>query len=248
MTPQDLNNLCTQLNGDRPIDSDLLNQLLTQGKTVLEGERDWMNLRGRNTSVSVQQTSITGWNVAISIAGISDFLRFYWDEARHSFPFYLFDGQNRIERYTQVPLSRQLEYKDVNNTFCHDPIAKVIYINGITSFPGTLYINYIKNTGDIDVLHDTTDIETSGIFPFPKRFHPVLAYYAVGINKGAIDYDDIVKLMLPSNTAALQAMKGSMENFDTNLQLNEQMNTDPSGGDMPLYRSMAINPGPNRPF
>lgn len=245
MTPTELQELCTALNGDNPIDPTLLSSLLTTGKTILEGERDWMNLRKTDTSITVPANSSTGWNTPISMAGISDFLRFYWDEGKGSYPIRLFDGQNRIEYYRQVPFSRRLEYKDVSNTFTYDPINKILYFNGIVNFTATAYINYIVDTGDIDIPAESDDVEedikTSGIFPFPKRFHPVLAYYAVGINKGAIDYDDIVKMMLSSNAATLQAIKNAMENWDTNVQLTEQMDTDPSGGDLPAFRPNAVN-------
>lgn len=248
MTPQQLNDLCTALNGERPIDKDLLESLLTSAKAVIEGERDWMNLRNTNTSITVPANPTTGWNTPISMAGIDDFLRFYWDEGKDTYPIRLFDGQNRIEYYRQVPFSRRLEYKDVNNTFTYDPATKNLYFNGTVNFSGTAYINYIVDTGDIDLDTDTADIETSGVFPFPKRYHPILCYYAVGINKGAIDYDDVVKYMLPANTATLQALKNAMENWDTSIQLTEQMATDPSGGDLPAFRPNAVNMSGHRPF
>lgn len=247
MTPQELNNLCTQLNGDRPIDQALLESLLTTSKTVIEGERDWMNLRKTDFSITVPANPITGWQTPISMAGIADFLRFYWDEGKDTYPIRLFDGQNRIEYYRQVPFSRRLEYKDVSNTFTYDPRTKNLYFNGIVNFSGVAYINYIVDTGDIDIENDEQDIETSGVFPFPKRFHPVLAYYAVGINKGAIDYDDIVKMMLSTNAATLQALKNAMENWDTSIQLTEQMSTDPSGGDLPAFRPNAVNMSGHQP-
>ena len=42
---------------------------------------------------------------------------------------------------------------------------------------------------------------------FPDRFIPLLAYYAVGIHKGAVDYDSINRQMLPSNQKTLELKK-----------------------------------------
>lgn len=230
-----LTTLCTSVNGDSPIEATLLGSLVNIGKAILEGERDWMALRKTNTTLSVSANSSNQWNTPISIATITDFLRFYGD-----FPIRIFDGNNQMEYYKQVPFSRRLEYKDVPNTFVHDIAGKKIYLNGSVALSGTLYISHIINTSDIS-LSAITDVETDGTFPFPSRFHPILAFYAVGMNKGAIDYDSINREMLPQNQSILVALKNAMEKWDTNLQLAEQMQTDPSGGDIPLHRAGVIN-------
>lgn len=215
-----LKTLCTSVNGDSAIEVTLLNSLVNVGKAILEGERDWMALRKTNTNLTVSASTSNQWNTAISIAGITDFLRFYGD-----FPIRIFDGNNQLETYRQVPFSKRLEYKDIPNTFVHDIAGKKIYLNGNVVLAGTLYINYVMDTPSVDV-EGTTDIETNGTFPFPSRFHPLLAFYAVGISKGAIDYDSINREMLPSNQAILLLLKEAMLTYDTKLQLSEIAQTD----------------------
>jgi len=236
MTPAAIKTLCTSLNGGATIDDTLLTSLLNIAKAIFEGERDWMMLRKTNTSLSVSASNTSQWNTAISLAGITDFSRFYGE-----YPIRIFDGSNCIEYYRQVPFSKRLEYKDANNTFCHDPINKRIYLNGNVVLSGTLYINYIHTATEISDITSVVDMETSGEFPFPVRFHPILGFYAVGLNKGAIDYDSINREMIPANQNALVGIKNSMEKWDTQLQIDEVSMTDPTGNDMGIYRSGSIN-------
>lgn len=219
MTGTALATLITSVNGGDPIDDDLMSSLVEIGKTVLFGERDWMTLRKTDSSLSFSASST--WETAYSLNGITDFSRFYGD-----CPIRIFDGVNCVERYRQVPWDQRLEYKDVNNTFVYDEANNRIYFNGTGAMAGTIYINYIKNTTTIS-LSSSTDIKTAGTFPFPAEFHPILAFYAVGMSKGAIDYDDINKSMLPTNQAILVSIKNALEKWDTKKQLAEVENTDP---------------------
>jgi hypothetical protein len=57
---------------------------------------------------------------------------------------------------------------------------------------------------------------------------PVLGYYAIGINKGAIDYDSINREMLPENRATLNALKNAMEKWDNEMALATIQSNDPS--------------------
>lgn len=232
MTGTELKTLCTSLNGGASIDDTLLESLVNVGKAVFEGERDWMALRKTDTSLSA--TTSSTWQTQYSTASITDFLRF-----RGNFPIRLFDGDNRIEYFRQVPFERRLEYKDINNTFVYDVKNKKFYLNGTLPFAGTLYVNYITNTGDV-VLTSNNELDVDGYFPFPSRFHPLLAFYGVGVHKGAVDYDEINKQMLPSNQSVLIALKDALVKWDDALQLNEQEDTDPTG-DYGHFRSGAIN-------
>jgi hypothetical protein len=90
-------------------------------------------------------------------------------------------------------------------------------------FSGTLYINYLKDTGAVDLS------SASAVWsPFPPRFLPILGYYAIGIHKGAVDYDSINRLMLPTNQATLEALKRAMEKWDDEMQLAAREGSDPS--------------------
>lgn len=241
MTPEELATLCTGINGGAPIDAELLQSLVMQGRTILFSERDWIFLRRTDTTISVT-TNLDSWNTPISISSITDFLRFYnTDLGQQSYSIALHDeATDRTEYFRQVPWSKRLEYKKVPNTFVHDMAGKKVYFNGQIPFAGVLHINLIMNPVEIDITLETS-METDGSMPCPKIYHPILAYYAVGINKGAIDYDSINREMLPNNQAVLGSLKNAMEKWDTNLQLDEQMGTDPTGGDSNVYTPGRVN-------
>ena len=135
----------------------------------------------------------------------------------------LFDGINRVEYYDQVPFDRRLENKDVSNTFCYDENTKTLYLNGTVPFAGTLHINIIVNGSYIDPTSNTA-VWTE----FPARFLPLLGFYAVGVFKGAVDYDSINRLMLPSNQGALLALKEAMTAWDMEKQMSSLSHNDPT--------------------
>ena len=228
MTGTELTTFVTGLNGGSTIDATLLASLLVTSQAILEEERPWMVLRKTDTSKSASGSNT--WQTSIDISTITDFSRFYDD-----FPVILFDGNDRREYYRQVPFDRRLEYKDIGNTFCFDENAKLIYLNGVVPFSGTLYINYVSTSTAIDPTSAST------IWPlFPTRFHYVLGFYAIGIFKGAVDYDSINKQMLPENRATLGALKNAMETWDNERQLSSLSYNDPTeSGKYP--RSGAIN-------
>lgn len=212
----DLTTFITGLNGGVTIDPTLLEVLVATGKSVLEEERPWMVLRKLDSSKAV--TTANTWQTAIDLSTIADFSKFYSE-----WPIQLFDGTNRLQYYTEVPLDRRLQYKDVSNTFVYDENAKILYLNGTLPFNGTLYISYVSSSTHID-LASTSPVWT----PFPVRWLPLLGYYAIGIHKGAVDYDSINKLMLPTNQAVMIALKDAMEKWDNEKQLSSIDHNDPT--------------------
>jgi hypothetical protein len=206
----------TGLNAEATIDPTLLDVLVDNARTILEEERPWMVLRKTDTSKTV--TTASTWQTAIDLSTITDFSRFYSD-----LPIKLFDGNNIIEYYHLVPFDRRLEYKDASGTACFDENAKILYLNGVVAFSGTLYIPYISTSPAIDLASE------SAVWTiFPPRFLPILGYYAVGIYKGAVDYDSINRQMLPENAATLAALKNAMEKWDNERQLSAIEATDPT--------------------
>ncbi len=212
----ELNTFIVGLNGGATIDTTLLNVLVNTAKTIIEEERPWMVLRKTDTSKTV--TTANTWQSSIDLSTITLFSKFYGE-----FAIRLFDGNNRIEYYRQVPFDRRLEYKDVSGTFCFDENTKTLYLNGVVPFAGTLYINYITSTTEIDVT------SASAIWTvFPSSYIPLLGFYAIGIHKGAIDYDSINREMLPSNQAVLITLKNAMEKWDNDRQLSAIDHNDPT--------------------
>lgn len=205
-TGEQLYTFMTHLNGDVPLDQDLASTLISTAKAVIEEERPWCVLRKTNTSLTVASSDT--WQTAKSLSGITDFSAFYGDS-----PIKLFDGNNRVQYYRQVPWERRLEFKDVSYTFVHDQNSGNIYFNGTPPYAGTLYIDYISTQAEIDVT------SSSAVWTlFPARFLPVLGFYAVGIYKGAVDYDSITKNMLPEHRSTLMALKSAMIAWDDKRQ------------------------------
>ena len=108
-------------------------------------------------------------------------------------------------------------------------------MNGIAPFNGTLYIIYISTSTAIDI-----DSASAIWTLFPSRFLPLIGFYAIGIFKGAVDYDSINRQMLPENRAALEALKNAMISWDNERQLASLEHNDPT--DLYSYpRSGAID-------
>ena len=229
MTGIELNTFIVGLNGESPIDIVLLSDLVETARLVLEEERDWMVLRKTDASLTVQTSST--WQTAIDLSTITDFSKFYGEQ-----PIRLFDGNNQIQYYIQRPFDRRLEYKDASNTFIYDENSKTLYLNGKVPFSGSLYINYMADSGVID-LESATAVWSE----FKAGFVRLIGYYAIGIFKGAVDYDSINKQMLPTNAAALQALKNALINWDNSKQETSLIYNDPTeyyGGG---FRNGAIN-------
>ena len=231
-TGAQLTTFITGLNGGATIDATLLDVLVDNAKTMLEEERPWMVLRKTDTSKSA--TTASTWQTAIDLSTITDFSRL--DTDAQGVAVQLFDGNNLIQDYDLKPFQDRLRWKDVSNTCVYDANAKRLYLNGTVPFSGTLYINYVSSSAAISLSSDSAVWTV-----FPSRFLPVLGYYAIGIHKGAVDYDDINKLMLPSNGAALAALKNAMEKWDNEMQLAAIQSNDPTDGH--AQRSGAVSRG-----
>lgn len=223
-----LKTFVTSLNAEAAIDDTLLANLVETARAIIEEERPWMVLRKTDSTKSI--TTGSTWETAIDLSTITDLSRFYGEH-----PVRLFDGNERIQYYQLVPWDRRLEYKNSSNTCVYDANSKNLYLNGVVPYNGSLYINYVSTSTAIDL---SSDAEVWSIFP--SRFLPVLGFYAVGIYKGAVDYDSINRQMLPENREALNALKTAMESWDNQLQLSEIEFNDPTN----LYsfpRDRAIN-------
>lgn len=231
-TGEELKTFITSLNAEATIDDTLLDVLVDNGRAILEEERPWMVLRKVDTSKTVSPTNT--WQTAIDLSTISDFSRFYVND--DGVVLKLFDGNNRVQYYLLKPFDKRLEYKNASNTCVFDENTKTLYLNGVVPFSGTLWIPYVATSTPID-LSSTSAVWTE----FPSRFLPILGYYAIGIFKGAIDYDSINREMLPENRATLASLKNAIENWDNEKQLASIESNDPSNFYDTGFRSGAIN-------
>lgn len=219
--------LATELNGGASIGDTLLLQLLNLSKAKREHARPWMLLRNTDTSLSILSSNT--WQTAIDLSQIARFSRFFGDT-----PVKIFDGTNRIDRLRQVPFNRRLEYKEASGTFIYDEANTNLYINGTVAFAGTIWIDHIKDSPDL------TDDESSS-WIFPSWAHPLLAYDAVSMHKGGIDYDDQNARMANENQIRAAEIVRMLEAWDNEKQLDEQMHHDPTDFGNDGWRPGAIN-------
>jgi len=232
MTGSELETFATEVNGGDPIGSTLLFQLINLARALVEQRRPWVILRKTDTSKTVTQSSISAWQTAIDLSGITDLSRFY--ETEENAPIKLFDGNNRIEEYRQRPFEQRLFYKDVPNTFVYDEANKLLYLNGIVTLSGTLYIDYVRDPGDI------TDDDNS-TWVFPSWSHSLLGFYAVAIHKGGIDFDSINQTMSPVNRAEATTILQALIAWDADKQLAAVRNSDYAHPPISHHRAGAIN-------
>jgi hypothetical protein len=213
MTGTELPTFCEEINGGASIGDTLLFQFLNLAKALIEQRRPWVILRDTDTSKTV--TTGNTWQTAIDLSTIDRFNRFYGDE-----PIVLFDGTSRTQWYRQVPWNKRLQYKDTPNTFVFNEANKTLYLNGTVTFSGTLYIDHLKDSEDIENNDGST-------WSFPSWSHPILGLYAVAMHKGGVDYDDINARMSPENRAQANEILKALENWDNEKQLQAQQNIDP---------------------
>jgi hypothetical protein len=226
MTGPELETFCEEVNGGASIGSTLLFQFINLARAMVEQSRPWMLLRATDTSKSV--TAGNTWQTAIDLSTIDRFNRFFGEE-----PIKLYDGNLGIYEFKQIPWHKRLEYRSTPGTFVYDEANKTLYLNGTVPFAGSLYIDHIKDSPEIE-----DDDGSSWLFP--SWAHPLLGFYAVATNKGGVDYDDINARMAPENRAQANVILKQLETWDNEKQLQAQQNVDPyQEGDG--YRSGAIN-------
>jgi hypothetical protein len=230
---KELYDFMTQLNGGASIDISLASILVSNAKAILEEERPWNVLL--KTDKSKKVSSNDTWETGIDLSTIEDLSRLY--VTADGTVFRLFDGENRVEYYTLKPFDQRLEYKDVSQTCVYDENAKILYLNGKPPFSGTIWLTYVSTSPEINI----NDMASTAWSVFPSRFLPILAYYAIGIFKGAVDYDSINRQMLPTNQTVLNAIKNAMESWDNEKSLSTIQSNDPTEFPGSGYRSGAIN-------
>jgi hypothetical protein len=229
MNGTELGTFCEEINGGASIGSTLLFQFINLAKAMVEQTRPWMLLRYTDASKSV--TADNTWETAIDLSTIARFNRFYGET-----PIKLFDGANGIQYFRQVPFDKRLEHRNTPGTFVYDEANATLYLNGTVQFAGTLYIDHVKDSPEI-----TNDDSSS--WAFPSWAHPLLGFYAVAINKGGVDYDDINARMAPENRAQAKVIIDRLEWLDNEKQLQAQRGVDPYADPARGYRSGAIDLG-----
>jgi hypothetical protein len=235
MIGPDYVDFCEELNGGASIGDTLLQTFLNLAKAMVEQRRPWVILRSIDTSKTVAATNTSAWQTAIDLSGIDRFNRFF--DGDEGCAIKLFDGNQTFVKYRQVPFERRLESIQRAGTFVYDENAQQLYLNGNIPLVGTLYIDHIKDSEDIDISSDSSQ------WSFPSWSHPLLGFYAVGLYKGGVDFDDINARMAPDNRAQAAQILQMLEEWDNSKALQAQQNVDPTDRYQDYPRSGAINIG-----
>jgi hypothetical protein len=223
-----LSTFIDELNGGDSIGSTLKFQLVNAFKAILEQERPWMVLRKTDTSKTV--TTASTWQTAIDLSTLTRFNRFYGEK-----PIRLFDGNQTVVRYREIPFDDRLEYLNASQTFVYDEANQNLYLNGLVPFAGTLYIRHLITSAALDANSAAT------VWPFPSWGHAILGFGAVAMHKGGVDYDDTTaRQLLQNNSDALRILQ-ALHRWDDEKQLAEVSERDPYNHYSDGYRPGAIN-------
>ena len=161
-----------------------------------------MVLRYTDTSKSV--TTANTWQTAIDLSTIARFNRFYERDA----PIKLFDGNNRIEELPAGAVrSAAWRTKDAEHLLSTTRRTR----RSTSTAPS---ISPARSTSTTSRTARTSPTMTAHRGVFPSWSHPLLGFYAVAINKGGVDYDDINARMAPDNRAQANAHPSSARSWD----------------------------------
>jgi len=217
MTTADLLTLCTDINSGDEIASILALSLINIAKAIVEHEREWVVLR-TTSSMSVAAGSDT-----------LDLSSMKIDRFRGNYPVVLSDG-SRTDRFRIVQANTPLDLLGDEFAAAYDPAMHQITLK--RSFAGTLYVTHMIDNDDI-----TTDTTWQR---FPSWVCPLLAYMAVAMHKGGIDFDDQNARMASYNSTDAMRFYSMLTRWDNEMQLQMIGTMDPwqSGS---LYQSGKID-------
>jgi len=196
--------------GEYPLSETLFYSLLDIARVQIEGMRKWMVLRTIDTSKTVPAGN--NWDTAIDLP--TDFKRLTFDGT-----IWLYDSSSkaRVKLY-EVPLEKNVEYRDIFGHYAIDYSARKLYIFGNVPQPYTLKLPYIvKNTA----------ITSNTSWPrFTGDYDAILAFRVASMHRTGIDYDDQNARNANRNMFDDQALLSALIAWDSSLQLSSVTNED----------------------
>ena len=196
--------LSTSLLGGNAMDETLFYQLLNQAKNQREIMRDWVKLRNYDTSItfSSSDTYLTGKTLP------TRFLRtygFYPDSGA-----FIVTSDGAKLPLSPISMSERYDKRNDEGYYYIDHANGTISRTGSTV--GTLHLNYLKGSADID--EDTS-------WALSQLGGPLLVYDVVIEMKGGIDWDRINASQIPYNQRKLLQLEMNMATDDARLQQAE---------------------------
>ena len=196
--------LSTSLLGGNAMDETLFYQLLNQAKNQREIMRDWVKLRNYDTSItfSSSDTYLTGKTLP------TRFLRtygFYPDSGA-----FIVTSDGAKLPLSPISMSERYDKRNDEGYYYIDHTNGTISRTGSTA--GTLHLNYLKGSADID---------ESTSWALSQLGGPLLVYDVVIEMKGGIDWDRINASQIPYNQRKLLQLEMNMATDDARLQQAE---------------------------
>lgn len=171
-------------------DSDYELTLANHVKDVIEGERDWEFLK----KIDATKTWAVSDDYTTAHALPTDFVE----------PVVLYVG-TEYQPYMPIPFEQRQLYKDSSRRYYIDYQSKNLYLCGSTSEAKTLYLCYI---------YQTDDLTTATSPVWLAKFHKLLAFYMAAVHLGAVDSDDIARVLAPNNKIEYLMLRKNMIDHD----------------------------------
>lgn len=206
---EQLKNTTTELLDGFQLSDGLWNSLCDIAQDYVEGQRQWMELRGYDET----QTLTTNNTFETEKSLPSDFKRFY-----SRTPILLLKEKNAVSNLVEIPLNLKNRYKDHNNRFYVNYNTGKLYICGKPSETLTIQQNYIIKPKKISEDND---------WVLNEKIIPVLI--AIFHRRG-IDYDIVGARNADELVEQAKAMLSNMAEDDSSKAEGTLQGQDYGGG------------------
>lgn len=197
--------------GEYPLAESLFYSLLNIAQINIENMRNWMVLRSTDKSLTAQAGN--NWDTGLSLP--TNFRKLTDDGVIR-----LYDTSGHKIKIYEVPMEKQLEYKDKFGYFSIDYSERKLYIYGNVPQSYTIWIPY-------NIANDLITENTSwNKFSSPQDFSSILAFNVAAMHRGGIDYDDQNSRASTRNVFDENAILSAMTAWDSSLQLSSVTHED----------------------
>lgn len=121
--------------------------------------------------------------------------------------------------YTPIPFEEREGYKDTPNRYYIDLANSQFALTGSVGSSKTIRLYYLKKTTDFSEANKNTEI-----LLWPSEFHLLLAFDVALMEMGAIDNDDINRVLTPEQRFQIKQMEEGLNDWDHDLKLEAMGN------------------------
>ena len=223
MTYQDIKDFTTQLLNGETLGTSDFDRLLHSAQRKYERKREWMMLKGINSSLTLTRADTYLTAKALP----ADFGRFNIER-----PVVLKDsaGNERVVR--QIPMEARQAYFNIFGFFYVDYYNSNVYFTGTADQTYTIIFNYQIAPSDIDASHP---------WFFPADFHYILPYDIAVNYKTGIDYDITNAQQANNNQQQINEIWQNMVAWDAGMQADALKGLDRRVDDQYIFTSGTVN-------